>query len=125
MPRKPSAATSMVAVAMLSEPCTISGERLLGRTCRKIMRPCVAPSAPAACTNSRSRMDRTTLRASRMYTGTCTSDTASMAVTSCGLFRANRRSMPAINRGGSLALKMLAKPMASRMLGKASITSVR
>ena len=125
IPRKPSAATSMVAVAMLRAPCTMSGESELGSTCLNTMRHWLAPRAPAACTNSRSRMLRTTERASRIYTGICTSDTASMAVTSCGLFSAKSRSSPLMSSGGWSELKMVAKPMASRMLGKASSTSVR
>ena len=71
-PRKDSADSMRIAVATVSEPVTMIGDRQLGRTWRKMTRRSLMPRPMHACTNSRWRMARNSPRTSRATPGQLT-----------------------------------------------------
>ena len=95
-----------MAVAIPIVDCTISGATQFGNTSRNMIRRSLAPNARAAVTYSRSRMDRTDARTSRAYCGITTIPTASIALVRLGPMIATTT-------------------MASRILGKANMTSIK
>ena len=76
MPRNPSPATSMIAVAIASVAVTITGEIAFGRMWEKRITGRLTPTAFAAVTKSASRWARIEPRRSRAKIGTFASPTA-------------------------------------------------
>ena len=105
-PRKPSPATSMIAVASASVPCTITGEIAFGRMCEDRIVRRGTPIERAARTKSFSRWARIEPRIRRAKIGTCVTPTAIMIW---------KRPGPSI----------ATIPIASRKPGIASMMSVR
>ena len=68
-PRNASADSMRIAVATMSEPVTMIGERVFGRISRKMIRRSFIPSTTHACTNSRFRIAMNSPRTSRVMGG--------------------------------------------------------
>ena len=77
-PRKESPDSIKIAVATMSEPRTMTGERQFGRMWRSMIRPSLIPSPTQAWTNSRSRIERNWPRTRRATAG---HETTAMAMT--------------------------------------------
>src|SRR5437868_6930171 len=77
-PRKPRPATSMIAVAIASVPCTITGDIAFGRMCENRITGRRTPTERAARTKSFSRCASTEPRRSRAKIGMLTTPTATM-----------------------------------------------
>ena len=73
-----------IAVATISEATTTTGGNAFGRICRKMISAFDIPIARHACTYSRSRWARTSLRTSRATDGHETTAIAAVTVTSEG-----------------------------------------
>ena len=94
----------MIAPAMPSVASTMIGGSTFGRMWRSMMDGSRAPETRAAVTYSVSRVESTVLRTTRVYSGIVAMPTASMRL---------KRLVP----------RMATSASASRMPGKASITS--
>ncbi|MNT75419.1 hypothetical protein D3C72_2143130 [compost metagenome] len=84
-PRKLSADSSRIELAIIREPDTITGDRLLGRICVRMMRRFDCPDSIAAWTNSRFFRLMNSARTSRASGGQDTTAMAKITVAMLGV----------------------------------------